>query len=334
MDFATLLTNYRHSIILTHMALTFLNPLFLFGLAACALPVLIHRLTRRKGILRRFSAVRLILRSQQVMARPQRLKHLLLLLLRILSIASLVLLAARPVFTTRGVLNQGNERTNVVILDNSLSMSYRDENGERYASARKAAKELIRALQGDFSVISTALLPGREPPEKDEVRQMNPEEAAAEIDGVPLSFGRGDPTHALSLAFSHLRDLRRPGGIFVISDMARTDWDAFRLAELDVIPADVSITFLRVGRVEKASNLAVEGVQGTAEDPVLGTPSGLEVTVRNFSDRAASTTVQLYLSGSKVDQKRVEYRARRERNRRLYSLLRQNRLDRRRGEAV
>jgi hypothetical protein len=291
------------------MSLTFLNPLFLFGLAACVLPVLIHRLTRRKGILKRFSAVRLILRSQQVMARPQRLKHLLLLLLRILAVASLVLLAARPVFTTRGVLTQGSGNTHIVILDNSLGMSYRDGSSERFITARKAAKELIGALQGDFSVIPTASLPGGGPLEKSELRRINSEEAAVAVDSVPISFGRGDPGRALSLVFSYLRDLRKPGEIFVISDMARTDWDRLRPGEWEVIPADVGMTLVRVGNAGTGPNFAVEEVQGIEGDPVVGTSVALEVLVRNFSDRAASTTVRLHLAGSKADQKQVEVNA-------------------------
>jgi hypothetical protein len=50
------------------MSLIFLNPLFLFGLAAGIIPILIHRLTQRKAIPRKFSAVRLLLQSQRVTA--------------------------------------------------------------------------------------------------------------------------------------------------------------------------------------------------------------------------------------------------------------------------
>jgi hypothetical protein len=58
------------------MSFSFLHPLFLFGLAAGILPVLIHRLAQRKALLKKFSAVRLLLQSQRVMTRPQRLKNL------------------------------------------------------------------------------------------------------------------------------------------------------------------------------------------------------------------------------------------------------------------
>ena len=112
------------------MSLTFINPYFLFGLAAGIVPILIHRLIQKKAIPRTFSAVRLLLRSQRMVARPQRLKHLLLLCLRVLAVMSLVFLVARPVLTQQGVLASGIRGAKIIILDNSLSMGYREENGE------------------------------------------------------------------------------------------------------------------------------------------------------------------------------------------------------------
>jgi len=49
---------WRESLGLLDMNCDFLKPLLLFGLAAGILPVLIHRLTQRKAIPRKFSAVR------------------------------------------------------------------------------------------------------------------------------------------------------------------------------------------------------------------------------------------------------------------------------------
>ncbi len=61
------------------MSVFFLYPLFLFGLAAASLPVLIHLLNRRKLKRIRFPAVRFILLSQKRISRSYRLRHWLLL---------------------------------------------------------------------------------------------------------------------------------------------------------------------------------------------------------------------------------------------------------------
>src|SRR5512138_253019 len=105
------------------MTINFINPWFLFALAAGILPILIHRLTRRKALTKKFSAVRLLIQSQQNLARPQRLKHFLLLALRILAVATLVFLVARPILIQPGLLAMSGEGATVILLDNSASMA-------------------------------------------------------------------------------------------------------------------------------------------------------------------------------------------------------------------
>src|SRR5690242_7191956 len=74
----------------------FLSTPLLWGLAATGVPVLIHLLARSRPIPHRFLALRFILRSQKSSARAMKLKHFLLLLLRIIAIVCLALGLARP----------------------------------------------------------------------------------------------------------------------------------------------------------------------------------------------------------------------------------------------
>ena len=59
-----------------------------------------------------------------------------------MAMISLVLLMARPVLMEPGLLAH-EERAMAIILDNSLSMGYREERGERYGLAKKAVKEVM-----------------------------------------------------------------------------------------------------------------------------------------------------------------------------------------------
>ena len=288
------------------MDFAFLNPLFLFGLGAGILPILIHRLIQRKAIPRDFSAVRLLWKSEQTMARPQRLKHILLLVLRVLAVVSLVLLMARPVTMPRGLLAMTEGGVKAFILDNSLSMGYREERGERYALAKKAAKEIIQKTRGQIIIIPTASI---EAPADREIRWMRPEEAIKRLEAIPLSFGRGDPASALSRAFRELRDFKGSKGVFILSDMARGDWEKFDLSKIGIISAEASVHFLRIGGAKRDPNFTVKRVGLAEGDAVVGVPSRLEVTLVNFSDHTGAPLVHLYLSGVKIDQKRVELKA-------------------------
>ncbi len=213
------------------MNLTFINPYFLFGLAAGILPILIHRLIQKKAIPRTFSAVRLLLRSQRMMIRPQRLKHLLLLCLRALAVMSLVFMMARPVLTHQGILASGKKGAKAVIIDNSLSMSYREDKGDRYEMAKKAARGIIEDLKGQVIIIPTARIPNK-PSSDEDVHWMEPEEALKELSSIPLSFGRGHPNAALKIAYNKLKDLKTDKEIVIISDLTRGDWEAFNLGKL------------------------------------------------------------------------------------------------------
>src|SRR5512136_1240712 len=118
------------------MSLAFLNPSLLFALASGIIPILIHRLVQRHGKVKPFSAVRLLLLSQQNLVRPERLKQIILLILRTLAVMCLALLIARPVWLFSGVFSSGQEGAKVLILDNSMSMGYREDRGERFELAR------------------------------------------------------------------------------------------------------------------------------------------------------------------------------------------------------
>ncbi len=291
------------------MNFVFSNPLFLFGLAAGVLPVLIHRLIQRKAIPRDFSAVRLLLKSERIMARPQKLKHILLLALRVLAVVSLVLLMARPVMMPKTLLAVTQGGGKVLILDNSLSMGFREERGVRYDLARKAARQVIEAAGGQIMIIPTAPPPlGTAGPAR-EVRWMGPEEAVRELDAVPLSPGRGDPGAALAVAYQKFKEFQGAKEILVLSDMARGDWEKFDLAGMGSLSSEAGIHFLRVGGAERDGNFAVKEVKLAEGDLVGGMASRLEVTVMNFSDVPGSPLAQVYLGGAKMDQKRVDLKA-------------------------
>ena len=297
------------------MSLTFLNPFILLGLAAAVLPILIHRLTHRKAVRRNFSAVRLLLHSRNLMARPQRLKHLLLLALRVMAIATLVVMAARPMFVRSGLLAMGGEGAKVLLIDNSVSMGYKDVQGERYERARHAAREVINVLNvprdhtGEVLIMPTAPVQGRLP-EEDAVGWMRPAEGAKYLASIPLSPGKGEPGAALALAFRKLKGVKGAKEIVLVSDLAKGDWQGFDPGKLGVVPADTHVTFLRIGRSARDSNMAVKAVRLAEGELVAGTPFRLEVTISNLSDQPASTVVQVMLGNTKVDQSAIELKAR------------------------
>src|SRR5213078_852028 len=105
---------------------SFLHPLALVGLAAAAIPALLHLLERRIPPEVEFPPLRYLSEAERQSARRLRLRHVLLLLLRTGLIVLIVLAAARPLVPAPAAAPlrsaAGHQRTAlVVILDNSVS---------------------------------------------------------------------------------------------------------------------------------------------------------------------------------------------------------------------
>jgi hypothetical protein len=101
---------------------SFLHPLALLGLAAAAIPALLHLLQRRTPPEVDFPPIRYLTEAERQSARRLKLRHLLLLVLRTALIIVIVLAAARPLVPVTGGGGGGHEPTALaVILDNSPS---------------------------------------------------------------------------------------------------------------------------------------------------------------------------------------------------------------------
>src|SRR5690349_13989563 len=133
--------------------MTFLNPLFLFGLAAAAIPVVIHLLTRKRPRRVPFASVEFLREVNVAQLRRFRLRELLLLALRVLALALFALSLARP--AVRGALGGrgGNAASSVVLLvDRSASMGATEARTTLSARAQARARAVLDALEAGDEV--------------------------------------------------------------------------------------------------------------------------------------------------------------------------------------
>ena len=138
---------------------SFQSPWMLWGLFAVAAPVIIHLLQRRRVVQIPFSTLRFLKAISAKTTRRSRIENLLLLLLRCLIFALLILAAARPVISAKASRFLGGNvpRTVVLLLDNSLSMTYRAGEQTRLELAKKQAKAILDDLKPDDEVAVIAV---------------------------------------------------------------------------------------------------------------------------------------------------------------------------------
>ncbi|MES2455339.1 MAG: VWA domain-containing protein [Bacteroidota bacterium] len=118
-------------------------PGFLFALLAIAIPIVIHLFNFRKFKKVYFSNVQFLKEAKEQNSSREKLKHLLILISRILAVTFLVLAFARP-FIPSGPSNAPALNYVVSIyIDNSYSMETVNKEGSLLDEAKRKAKEIV-----------------------------------------------------------------------------------------------------------------------------------------------------------------------------------------------
>ena len=126
--------------------MAFLAPAFLALALFAGVPLLVHFLRRRVGTIVDFPAVRYLARMEQEHNRERKLRHRVLLALRVLAVLALALAAARPLARFAGV---GHAPVALaLVIDNSLS-----------SGAVHDGHAVLDELQGDARALLSDLTP-------------------------------------------------------------------------------------------------------------------------------------------------------------------------------
>jgi hypothetical protein len=281
---------------------SFLTPLFLLGLAALAVPVLIHLTQRERKSVVEFPSLMFLRKIPYESVQRRRIRDWLLLALRLAAIALIVTAFARPFLRGSGLAAApGGARDIVVLLDRSYSMGY----GDSWSRAQRAAAQaLAAATPADrISLVlfaDTAEVALRSTPD--------PSRAVAEINAASPGPGSTKYGPALKLAGSLLAESLLPRKeVMVVSDFQRGGWqpdDTLRL------PGGTAITPVLVDGASGA-NLALTPVAllRSRED---GQPERVTVTAGVLNRTAAAATdvpIILEVDGRVVQDLRISVAA-------------------------
>ena len=276
--------------------MAFLNPLFLFGLLATGIPLVIHLWNRRRVVTIDFSSLIFITAAHRENARRFQLRQLLILLLRMAIIALIALALARPFLTLGLPVASVRAKTDVIIvLDNSYSMAYQDINGIRLDKAKTLATDIIDTLRhGDrAALILMSDIP------KPVFRQLTPdiESVTAAINDTETSYRITNVQPSLELAHEILTESEQLNKeIYLISDFAQNGW-----ANWNRLPnrSGARIALIPVAEGE-AHNTSIKEIRPSNQLIGVDLPFQLNATTVNHSVAPLNQNIlTLFIGGEK-----------------------------------
>ena len=288
--------------------MAFLNPLFLFGLLAAGIPLIIHLWNRRRVVTIDFSSLMFLMAAHRENARRFQLRHLLILLLRMAIIALIALALARPFLTLGLPVASVRAKTDVVIvLDNSYSMAYQDVDGIRFEKAKALATDILETLRhGDSaSLILMSDVPNPV------FQQLTPDigSVVAAINDAEVSYRATNVQPSLELAHEMLAESEQLNReLYLISDFAKNGWENVGAR----LPRPYNRSGARVSLIPVAQgeshNTNIEDIQPSNQLIGVYLPFQLNVTTANHSVAPLARSILTLFIGSEK-QKTVSFSA-------------------------
>ncbi|MDR1951194.1 MAG: BatA and WFA domain-containing protein, partial [Bacteroidales bacterium] len=256
----------------------FTNPAILWALFAISIPIAIHLFHFRKFKKTYFSNVALLQNIQNQTQKQSKLKHLLVLICRILTIAFIVFAFAQPNPKTalKPLVAEGTNYVSVTI-DNSFSMGTNTEQGTLLDQAKQKAKDLIQKYKPSdrFALITQDFL-------DDNRRFVSQEEmldAVERLEIVPFSHRLSELSTRQKSLFQNISEKNKT--LFLISDFQKTMFDIENLTSDTILQ-----TWFCPIQSKMQSNISIDSL--SIETPIfqVGNEIEFQIWLTNHSEQS------------------------------------------------
>lgn len=256
--------------------MNFLYPGFLFALLAIAIPIAIHLFNFRKFKKVYFSNVQFLKEVKEQNSSREKLKHLLVLVCRVLAIVFLVLAFAQPYLQNGKEQKPGLSNLVRVYIDNSYSMGMLNKEGSLLDEAKRKAKEIASAypITDQFRLLTNDF-------EGKHQRLVNKEEFIQLLDEVKISAN--SPT--LQQVVNRLQmdvSANRNEKAYVLSDFQQH----FVGAQPVQTDQQIDYSFVRL-KANNIPNVSVDSVWSLSPVHRPGQSEQFVVQLRNYGESDA-----------------------------------------------
>ena len=200
----------------------FLQPLALIGLPLIALPIIIHLINQHRHRTIPWAAMMFLMHAKRMSKGMARLRHFLILLMRVLAVATLIFVVSRPLSGGwLGSIGMGRPDATLILLDRSPSMGMQDlQTGQ---SKRSAALQKLSQLlaQGDYGthlvLIDSA---------SGQLQEVDSPKVLLNLPVAGPSATSADIPEMLASALVYLKaNESGRADVWICSDLNENDWD-------------------------------------------------------------------------------------------------------------
>ncbi len=257
----------------------FVHPEILWALTALAVPVLIHLFNFRRYKKIAFSNVSFLKEVKSETTKSSKIRHLIILICRLLAFAALIFAFAQPFFPTDVSEKMNGTRAVSVYVDNSLSMQGQAEGVSFLESSKQKASALVSSFSNNdrFQIISNNF-------KGTDQRLLSKDEALQSIQDISFS----PETKLLSAVFDRQRDLLKKSAADIhlyywISDFQRNTSDIQDITKAE----DAHITAIPATR-EIQRNISIDSIYFSTPTRILNNSDTLLVVIQNHSNEEMS----------------------------------------------
>jgi hypothetical protein len=273
-------------------------PFFFYGFFFLAIPILIHLFNFRKYKTLYFSSLLFLKQIDQETKSTQKLKHILVLISRLLLFSALIFAFAQPYVPLDENKNAGAKPVLAIYLDNSFSMSLIGTDGELLSEAREQARQFIENSSEETSIL---LLTN----EMDGVEQrfVTKADAIDRLDKIKLSPLRRDISSVVNWINDVLQNYSAQNGeIGTTQVVLLSDYQKNSFGEKGLKADSTAYFYPIVLNPQEASNIYIDSVWFESPNFKKGVNNELNIRVKNASKQnMTNVELQLDVNGSKRD---------------------------------
>lgn len=257
----------------------FVYPEFLWALTALLVPIIIHLFNFRKYKTLYFSSLQFVQHIEQRSKSTQRLKNILILILRLLAFTAIVFAFAQPYFNDSSSSQSQGKDIIALHIDNSFSMTMKGAEGELLSEAKESARKIIeKAPLNTRILLSTNTLDGIES------RLTTKIDALDRLDKIstsPMVRSFDEVINWQKKNLSHSFENNEIGRVqhIILSDFQQNT-TTFTDLKADSVSSYIPIVF----NPQTSSNLSIDSVWFSSPLHKKGIVQELNIKVSNSSD--------------------------------------------------